>query len=256
MRGVWLIPLLATWCLMSGCERSTDHPDEHVGAEDHAHDEASPSGATFEAGRGLILTDETREILQVTTALVTEQELPVQTRFNLQVFDEKHHHPIQETDHTGCDVHGAGFLSPNQAATIHPGETVEIKTRNQTSLIGVVLRIEPAQTLGEAEVIVGLTNAANQIQPGEFLSAAITQSRNQPVLVIPQTARLRTSEGAFVYRVTNGAYARTPVRIGAAANDQLEVTEGLRAGDVVVTHPVEALYLIELRITKGGGHAH
>ncbi|HNQ74237.1 MAG TPA: efflux RND transporter periplasmic adaptor subunit [Verrucomicrobiota bacterium] len=253
MRKVWLLPLLVVWCWVGGCERAADPA---AAPEAHAHDTESPSGATFEAGRGIILTEETREILGVTTSPVGQQNLPVQTRFNLQVFDEKHHHSIQETDHTGCDVYGAGFLPPEKAAAISPGETVEIIMPDQTVLGGRVLAVEPARTLAEAEVIVGLTNAAHQIKPGEFLSARITQARDMAVLTIPRAARLQTSEGTFVYRAGHGAYARIPVTIGAEARDQLEVTAGLQPGDTVVTHPVEALYLIELRITKGGGHAH
>ena len=36
----------------------------------------------------------------------------------------------------------------------------------------------------------------------------------------------------------------------------VEITDGLLAGDQVVTKPVETLWLIELRATKGGGHSH
>jgi len=52
------------------------------------------------------------------------------------------------------------------------------------------------------------------------------------------------------------AYLRTAVKTGAEADDQVEITDGPSAGDRVVSTPVQALWLIELRATKGGGHSH
>jgi hypothetical protein len=46
------------------------------------------------------------------------------------------------------------------------------------------------------------------------------------------------------------------VRTGAESSEYIEITDGLYAGDIVVSNPVEMLYLIELRATKGGGHSH
>jgi len=47
--------------------------------------------------------------------------------------------------------------------------------------------------------------------------------------------------------------------IGAGAKvlgSWVEIVDGLLAGDAVVTKPVQTLWLIELRATKGGGHSH
>jgi multidrug efflux pump subunit AcrA (membrane-fusion protein) len=44
--------------------------------------------------------------------------------------------------------------------------------------------------------------------------------------------------------------------VGSEADGWVEITDGLLAGDQVVTKPVQTLWLIELRATKGGGHSH
>ena len=202
------------------------------------------------------MTDETRKILGVEVADVTEQTLPAQIRFNVQIFGEKHHHAIRDDDHAGCDVHGSGFVTPDKAAALRAGQSVQIQTRTDESLAGVVLAVENALALGESEVIVGLTNATDKLKAGDFLSAVITLPRDNAVTVIPRSALLRTAEGAFVYAVNGDAFFRTAVKVGSEADGLLEITDGLFAGDAVVTKPVETFYLIELRATKGGGHCH
>jgi multidrug efflux pump subunit AcrA (membrane-fusion protein) len=75
-------------------------------------------------------------------------------------------------------------------------------------------------------------------------------------MVVPKSAVLASAEGNFVYVVNGEAYLRTAVKTGVEAEGLVEVTDGLLAGDVVVTRPVEKLWIIELRATKGGGHSH
>lgn len=266
-RFMALIPaLLATVWLIVGCGRKEsdahkegdghDHGAEKAGGKDDGHEEESPSGASFKAGKGVLVTDETKKILGVEVADVTEQKLPSQIRFNMQVFGEKHHHAIQDDDHAGCDVHGSGFVTPDKAAVLRTGQPVQIQTRSNESLAGVVLAVEKALTLGESEVIVGVTNATDKMKPGDFLAAVVTLPREDVVTVIPRSALLRTSEGTFVYAVNGDAFFRTAVKVGSEANGLLEITDGLLAGDSVVSKPVETFYLIELRATKGGGHSH
>jgi hypothetical protein len=214
-------------------------------------EEEVPSGASFKEGKGVILTDETRKILGVEVADVTEQKLPAQIRFNVQVFGEKHHPAIREDDHTGCDVHGSGVLSPDKAASLRAGQPVQIQTQAKESFAGVVLAIEKAITLDENEILVGITNAATKLKPGEFLSAVVTLPREERVTVIPRAALLRSVDGTFVYAVNGDAYFRTAVKVGAESDDLAEITDGLLPGDAVVTKSIETLWLIELRATKG-----
>lgn len=258
-RFIALIPaLLAAGLLLGGCGHKDGNGKEEAHGKDdgHGHGEEPPSGTSFKAGKGVTVTDETRKILGVEVADVTEQRLPLQLRFNVQVFGEKHHHAIRSDDHAGCDVHGSGFVPLAKAAALRAGQPVQIQTRTNESLAGVVLAVEKVLSLGESEVIVGLTNATDKLKPGEFLAAVITLPREESVTVIPRSALLRTSEGTFVYAANGDAFARTAVKVGSEADGLLEITDGLLSGDTVVTRPVETFYLIELRATKGGGHSH
>jgi hypothetical protein len=256
-----LLALLVASSLFVGCGHKEgdghDHGKEAHGKDDgHGHGEESPSGASFKAGKGVIVTEETKKLLGVEVADVTERKLPNQVRFTVQVFGEKHHHLLNQEDHSGCDVHGSGFVSTNTAAIVKSGQPVELLKSTNAPLGGVVLAVQKALALGESEIVIGVSNATAALKSGEFVPARINLPRDEAVPVIPQPALLRTSEGTFVYAVNGDAYFRTAVKVGSEADGWVEITDGLLAGDQVVTTPVQTLWLIELRATKGGGHSH
>ncbi len=259
-------PLLALAALTvlagAGCGHKKgdghDHAKEaeHGKDDGHGHGAESPSGASFKAGKGVIVTEETKKLIGVEVTDVTERKLPNQIRFTVQVFGEKHHHLLNQEDHSGCDVHGSAFLSVNAAALAKPGQPVQVLKNTNSPLGGVVVAVQKALALGEAEIVIGISNATTALKPGEFVPARINLPRDEAVAAIPQAAVLRTSEGTFVYAVNGDAYFRTAVKVGSEADGWVEITDGLLAGDQVVTKPVETLWLIELRATKGGGHSH
>ena len=121
---------------------------------------------------------------------------------------------------------------------------------------GVVLGVNNALAIGDVEVLVGITNSAAGLKPGEFLAATIAIPRAQEVTVVAKPALLRAAEGTFVYTVNGDAFYRTAVTVGAESEGLVEIADGLLPGDLVVTQAVEKLWLIELRATKGGGHSH
>jgi multidrug efflux pump subunit AcrA (membrane-fusion protein) len=161
-----------------------------------------------------------------------------------------------DIDHTGCQFHGSGFLPAEKTALLQPKQPVTLKTSRGERLDGFVVAVQKPLAHGEIEIIVGVTTAGTELKDGEFVSATISVPRNEPVIVIPRSALLRTVEGTYVYAVNGDAYYRTAVTVGSSTDDKLEVIDGLYAGDRVVAKPVETLWIIELRATKGGGHSH
>jgi hypothetical protein len=254
--------MFAASVLFAGCGHKEgdghDHGKEEAHGKDdgHGHGEDSPSGASFKAGKGVTVTEESKKVLGIEVADVGERNLPNQIRFTVQVFGEKHHHLPDQNDHSGCDVHGSGFVSTNTAAVVKPGQPVQVLKTTNAPLGGVVLAVQKALALGESEIVIGVSNATEALKPGDFIPARINLPRAEALPAIPQSALLRTSEGAFVYAVNGDAYFRTAVKVGSEADGWVEITDGLLAGDQVVTKPVQTLWLIELRATKGGGHSH
>jgi hypothetical protein len=241
---------------LAGCGHKEGDGHDHGKDDGHGHGKESPSGASFKAGKGVIVTEETKKLLGVEVADVTERKLPNQIRFTVQVFGEKHHHLLNPQDHSGCDVHGSGFLATNTAAAVKAGQPVQLLKDANRPLGGVVLAVQKALALGESEIVIGISNATAALKDGEFVPARISVPRDESGAAIPQSALLRTSEGSFVYAVNGDAYFRTAVKTGVEADGWIEITDGLLAGDQVVTKPVQTLWLIELRAVKGGGHSH
>ncbi len=252
--------------VLAGCGKKHDAGDGHDHgaekaegkAEGHGHEEEAPSGASFKPGKGVILTEETRQSLGVETAEVTERKLPVELRFTVQVFGEDHKPTATEAEHAECTCKASGLLGQTQAGSLRTNQPASLASKTGEALGGIVLDVKPAKALalGDAEVVIGVTNVGTQLKPGEFLSASVAIPRNETVAVVPKSAVLRSAEGSFVYTLNGDAYFRTAVKTGAEAEGFVEITDGLFAGDSVVTKPVEKLWLIELRATKGGGHSH
>lgn len=246
--GLAVIGLLIAPTAFTNEEHETESSNEHG-------DEESPSGASFKEGKGVILTDETKKILGVEIAPATKEKMPRIIRFNIQLYGDVHRFSESEVDHFGCDSHGAGFVPSDIAALIQPKALVKIVT-DKNNLDGFVVSVQSSPALGESEIVVGMVKGETDIKDGEFATATITEPRSEEVTVIPPSALLTTVEGAFVYRVSEGAYLRVPVKSGSQTDDKLEILEGLNPGDEVLTNAVETIRLIELRATKGGGHSH
>jgi hypothetical protein len=243
---------LAITILPVGCGCGEKSGSEEEG---HGHEE-SPSGASFKPGKGVTLADETRKILGVEVADVTEEKLPRVIRFNVQIFGETHRFMHLDMDHTGCDIHGSGFLPPEKAVFVESKQPVKLLTSANETMDGFVVAVQKQLAHGETEIVVGVTGASAKLKDGEFAAATIMLPRDEIVTVIPSSALLRTAEGTSVYTVNGDAYYRTAVKAGSEADGKIEIFDGLFAGDQVVTKPVETLWLIELRATKGGGHSH
>jgi len=219
----------------AGCGRP--HADAHAG---HGHSvsataESVPTQATFKAGTGLILPPEIRTAIGLATAAVEERIVPPTLRIRAQVIA------------AGPPAFATASVSAVQAAFV----------ANQTLTGARLVKVAPHTPAPDSPVDLVLALDGNSSAgPGDDVDLTFRAAAAPPVPSIPRSALLRSAGGTFAYVVNGGAYLRTAVVVGAESADHLEVVEGLYAGDEVVTHPVEQLWLIELRATKGGGHSH
>ncbi len=253
---LWISIVIGATALPLSCGRKEgDHGKEKAASGGHSEEE-SPSGASFKPGKGILFTDETSKILGLEVVDVTEELLPQIVALNIQIFGETHRFTDLNMDHTGCQFHGSGVSPPDKAVLVKPKQPVQFKTTRGEMLDGFVVAVQEPLTHGEIEIIVGVTTAGSDLKDGEFVSATIAVPSHNPVTVIPSSALLRTVQGTYVYAVNGDAYYRTAVTVGGSAEGKIEILDGLYAGDQVVAKPVETLWLIELRATKGGGHSH
>lgn len=231
MKLLFQILLIPVAALLTSCGESTFS----VSDEDESGSTAE-SGAQFKEGHGLSLTPLMAKAVGLQTAEVQEEKIAPAFTISLQTIER--------------GTQASGWMTEAQAAFVQPGMEVElVQEDGKTS--GSVLRVEksPYITLGDFEVKV---QTRESINAGTALTATFRFAAGNAVPTIPKSALLTTAEGTFVYAKNDAFYVRTPVKTGARSSDQVEITDGLYAGDEIVTSAVMSLWLAELQILRGG----
>lgn len=79
-----------------------------------------------------------------------------------------------------------------------------------------------------------LDNSAAKLRPGMFVRTRLILEARDDVLMIPEQALVADPQQAFVFTVVDGKAKKVPVKTGLRRGVQVEIVEGLQAGDVVV----------------------
>ena len=260
-------PFLAG-AIFSGLAACSPKQQEHSAADDHGHEETGEhgdhhdhgeeaAGARYAEGKGITLLDETKKAIGLELTEAEEREIAPILPLEAQVYRAANE-PSRPGGEQSGSAYATAFVSPVLADTLKGGEPAAMMA-GEKSYEARIWRVDlvTKDVVNNAEVILQIPDPASALKIGKFLSGSVTQSgAQQTALTVPRSAVLETAIGKFAF-VENGDYLlRTPVSTGAESTDYIEVTDGLYAGDIVASNPVETLYLIELRATKGGGHSH
>ena len=85
------------------------------------------------------------------------------------------------------------------------------------------------------EVRAKLTNTDGQLRPGMFARVQVLLGDRPNALMVPEEAVVPLGEDFFVYTVSDGKAKRVKVKLGVRREAQVELLEGVSAGDQVVT---------------------
>lgn len=122
-----------------------------------------------------------------------------------------------------------------------------------TALTFRVLRMEQSTTSDDdRELLIAIGDPKWTLSSGEFITARFAIGSTNPVTIVPRQALLQTTEGDFVYTVNGQRFVLTKVKLGAANERQVEILDGLYAGDKIVVHPVMTLWMTQLHSVNGG----
>jgi hypothetical protein len=241
-------------------EHSADDGHGHGETGEHGdhHDHGEEAGgARYAEGKGITLLDETKKAIGLEVAEAEEREIAPIVPLEAQVYRAANE-PSRPGGEQSGSAYATALVNPALAEKLKGGEPATMTADNK-SYQARIWRIDPVtkDAVNNVEVILQIPDPENTLRIGEFLSGSVTQSgAQQTALTVPRSAVLETATGKFAF-VENGDYLlRTPVSTGAESTDYFEITDGLYEGDIVAGNPVETLYLIELRATKGGGHSH
>ena len=207
---------------------------ESKGAAEKPPASTPENGAQFKKGQGLSLTEEMSKAIGLNVEDVGETKVAPVISLNVSA----------ETQNTAT-----GWVSPEQTKVIRPG--MEVEFHCDTTFKGTVEKIEanPLGVMGDSEITIA---TAEKLTAGEPLKAVLRLPAGEVVAVVPKAALLKTAEGSFVYAVNGDFYLRTPVKPGVTDDKFVEITDGLYAGDQIVTTPVMSLWMAELQVLRGG----
>jgi membrane fusion protein, multidrug efflux system len=129
-------------------------------------------------------------------------------------------------------------------AQIEPGQTIEARAAAYPDqpFRGTIASIDPVLNPQTRAVTVRaiLPNPDAKLKPGMLLTVTIeSEARNAPA--VPELAVIGEGDESFVYIVENGAAKRVRVRTGLRQNGLVEILDGVRPGQRVVTEGVVKL---------------
>lgn len=102
---------------------------------------------------------------------------------------------------------------------------------------GEVVAIAPVVDVNSRSVQLRaqIANPDFKLRPGQFAKLTLDTSEGGEAILIPEQALMQEGETRFVFTVVDGKAKKTVVTTGRRVPGQVQVVEGLSAGDVVIT---------------------
>jgi membrane fusion protein, multidrug efflux system len=146
---------------------------------------------------------------------------------------------VAVADPTALDL--AFSLSPSDGALVRPGATVSVTAGQATR--GEALGDGTVTTVGEAvdsvtraiTVRARLAHPARTLRIGETIVGRIAVAVHPHAVLVPVQALVPDGDATKVFLVTKGVAHAQPVSIGGRTETVAEITDGVKAGDEVVT---------------------
>lgn len=107
-----------------------------------------------------------------------------------------------------------------------PGET----------FAGTIYAIEPAVDESTRTVLLRarLPNPGVRLKPGMFARVSLELEKRDNALLVPEQAVVPRGDGRYVYRIVEGKAQLVKVTLGVRRPGEVEVLDGLKAGDTIV----------------------
>ena len=124
-----------------------------------------------------------------------------------------------------------------ELATMKAGQPVlmQVDALPGRTFEGVVDRVAPVVDAGSGTFrVISAFNGGDALQPGMFGRIRIDYDQRPNALVVPRVALLDDGDPAL-FVIRDGKAARVPVKVGYVDGEWIDVREGLKPGDQVVT---------------------
>lgn len=146
------------------------------------------------------------------------------------------------------------------AVSTDQGVTFTVEAWPQETFVGTVEQIgdwvEPQARTVEVRVVV--PNADHRLKPNMFAEAQLTVAANGPVGVVLPAEALVDLDGEHVVFIEEepGHYEAREVQVASTTTDQVQIAQGVEAGEPVV---IDGAFALKSELEKGElgeGHAH
>ncbi|GHA86691.1 efflux RND transporter periplasmic adaptor subunit [Modicisalibacter luteus] len=134
-------------------------------------------------------------------------------------------------------------MPEKELGNVQAGRSVEVRVAAYPGEVfsGQIQAIAPAvdESSRTLEVRATLANPDRKLRPGMFADVRTLAAESERVLTLPRTALAFNTYGDYVFLITENDQAqliakRTQVTTGRTRGDQIEIVDGLEAGDRVV----------------------
>ena len=104
---------------------------------------------------------------------------------------------------------------------------------------GQVTRIADALDPGTQTLLIEIDvpNADGELSPGMYSTVELQIPRKAPSLTVPDAAVVFDAQGVYVFLVENGVARQHQITEIRDLGTEMEVSEGVKAGDLVVVNP-------------------
>ena len=122
--------------------------------------------------------------------------------------------------------------------SLHVGQSVSINVdafpkqpfRGEVYAIDPLVDVEGRAVRLRARV----ANPDGVLRPGLFARVQLTIDQRQNAMLVPESALVPQGQDRFVYRVSEGEVSFTKVEVGERSAGQVELTGGVKPGDIIV----------------------
>jgi multidrug efflux system membrane fusion protein len=133
----------------------------------------------------------------------------------------------------------------NRLQDLNKGQNIRVTfwALPQVALRGKIREIAPMadQVTRTYKVRISLPNTPSEIKLGMTATVKLTDVAGEETAYIPLSAIYQSGATPAVWIVRNGKAALRPVKTGEFGDEQVQVLEGLRDGDIIVTAGVHKL---------------
>jgi RND family efflux transporter MFP subunit len=123
--------------------------------------------------------------------------------------------------------------------SIKKGEIVNVIANTSPGQVftGKIVSYETVvdQTTGMLQVRASVSNPQEVLLPGGYVTVSVHVGALQKILSIPQTALMYDTDSAYVYLVHENKAVRQNVKLGEQIKQEIQITEGLKPGDIIVS---------------------